>query len=168
MAAGTIVSLQEYLQTSYRPDCDYVDGVLVGRNVGEIQHSRWQGEIYATLRAQGKKLGLTPFVELRVRISDTRYRVPDVCMIEGSGPDRGPLTSPPFLCVEVLSPEDRFSTMHERIHDYLGLGVPFVWIVDPLKRQGWICTPDSMVEAPDGILRTTNPSITITIAELDD
>ena len=29
MAVGTFVSVEEYLHTSYRPDCDYVDGVLL-------------------------------------------------------------------------------------------------------------------------------------------
>jgi len=32
--AATQVSLEEYLHTSYEPDMEYVDGVLVGRNVG--------------------------------------------------------------------------------------------------------------------------------------
>ncbi len=35
MATGALVSVDEYLRTSYRPDCDYVDGILVERNVGE-------------------------------------------------------------------------------------------------------------------------------------
>lgn len=26
MAVGTFVSVEEYLRTSYRPDCDYVEG----------------------------------------------------------------------------------------------------------------------------------------------
>jgi len=29
------VSVREYLTTSYRPDCDYVDGRIEERNVGE-------------------------------------------------------------------------------------------------------------------------------------
>ena len=33
------LTIEEYLQTSYRPDCDFVDGFLDGRNVGEREHS---------------------------------------------------------------------------------------------------------------------------------
>ena len=35
MPVAVPVSLQEYLETSYRPDCDYLDGELLERNVGE-------------------------------------------------------------------------------------------------------------------------------------
>lgn len=33
MAAGTQISVEEYLHTVYRPDCDYVDGVVEERNL---------------------------------------------------------------------------------------------------------------------------------------
>jgi hypothetical protein len=35
MSAAIAISVTEYLNASYRPDCDYVDGELVERNVGE-------------------------------------------------------------------------------------------------------------------------------------
>ena len=40
MSIGTTVPLAEYLSTSYDPDVEYVDGVLVQRNV-EIGCTRW-------------------------------------------------------------------------------------------------------------------------------
>jgi len=43
MSTATAVSLSEYLNTSYRPDCDYLDGELLERNGGERDHSRLQG-----------------------------------------------------------------------------------------------------------------------------
>ena len=43
MAAGTQISVEEYLHTAYRPDCDYVDGVVEERNLGERDHSWIQG-----------------------------------------------------------------------------------------------------------------------------
>jgi hypothetical protein len=33
MAVDTLISVEEYLNTSYEPDMEYVDGVLVGRNI---------------------------------------------------------------------------------------------------------------------------------------
>jgi hypothetical protein len=45
MATGSLVSVHEYLSTSYRPDCDYVDGVVLERNLGETDHSLLQMEI---------------------------------------------------------------------------------------------------------------------------
>ena len=34
-----IISVREYLRTSYSPDCEYVDGRIVERNVGYKGHS---------------------------------------------------------------------------------------------------------------------------------
>jgi hypothetical protein len=36
MATSTLVPVSEYLATAYRPDCDYVDGQLQKRNLGEL------------------------------------------------------------------------------------------------------------------------------------
>ena len=35
MATGTLVSMEEYLSTSYRPDREYVDALILERNLGE-------------------------------------------------------------------------------------------------------------------------------------
>jgi hypothetical protein len=42
MAATTLIPVEEYLRTCYRPDRDFIDGVLVERNVGEEFHSYLQ------------------------------------------------------------------------------------------------------------------------------
>jgi hypothetical protein len=42
MSATTQISLNEYLQTSWRPDQEYVDGELRERNVGKTDHARVQ------------------------------------------------------------------------------------------------------------------------------
>jgi Uma2 family endonuclease len=30
------------------------------------------------------------------------------------------------------------SEMHERVEDYLRMGVPTVWVVDPRRREAWL------------------------------
>ena len=43
MATTTaLLSLEEYLKTVYRPDCDFVDGEIEERKVGERDHNRIQ------------------------------------------------------------------------------------------------------------------------------
>jgi hypothetical protein len=42
MERSTLISVEEYLNTSYRPDREYIDGALLERNVGERAHSRLQ------------------------------------------------------------------------------------------------------------------------------
>ncbi len=51
MASRTLISVEEYLRTSYRPDCDYVDGEVLERNVGELDHSWLQTALSAYLFA---------------------------------------------------------------------------------------------------------------------
>ena len=38
MAASTFVSVGDYLRHTYYPDRDFVEGALLERNVGEIDH----------------------------------------------------------------------------------------------------------------------------------
>ena len=38
----TLLSIDEYLRTSYHPDADYVDGEIEERNLGEYEHAKLQ------------------------------------------------------------------------------------------------------------------------------
>ena len=78
MKARTSISVEEYLNTSYDPDVEYVDGVLVERNVGDEQHSNVQSNVVFALRSKYKNIKVYP--ELRSRVTKTRYRLPDVCV----------------------------------------------------------------------------------------
>jgi hypothetical protein len=42
---GTLVSVEEYLRTSFDPDCDLVEGEILERKVGNRRHSDAQGGI---------------------------------------------------------------------------------------------------------------------------
>ena len=167
MSASTAISLEQYLATTYEPDCDYLDGELEERNLGERTHALLQARITAFLMTQfGPSLDLWVFTELRIRVSATRYRIPDVCATLGD-PSEEVLSRPPFLCVEILSPEDRMSRIEMRIQDYLGMGVPFVWILDPLTKQAYVATKaEGLREIKDGVLRTANPQIEMPLAGL--
>ncbi len=140
------VQVSEYLHEIYRPDCDYVDGELEERNVGEKEHSAWQGALTMYFRNRRKEWGLRVYPELRLQVAPTRYRVPDVMLLRRDAPDEQIITHPPLVCIEILSPEDRFGRMEERIADYLAMGVPDVWIVEPALSagssavQGYHCT----------------------------
>src|ERR1017187_9837216 len=49
MATNTVIPVSEYLRTSYSPDCDYVDGEVQERNMGEQDHSDLQTRIAVLL-----------------------------------------------------------------------------------------------------------------------
>lgn len=163
MATGSLVSVHEYLSTSYRPDCDYVDGVVLERNLGEYDHARLQRELLVYFHARRREWGVCVVPEQRVQVAPTRFRVPDVCVVVGE-PGEQIFRSPPFICIEILSKDDRLSEMRERVQDYLNFGVPYVWILDPATRQAWRCTAGGTQEVSE--LRTENPETVVPLAEL--
>jgi Uma2 family endonuclease len=165
-AVGALVSVDEYLHTVYEPECDYVDGELEDRNVGERDHATTQGEIYFFLRRHQQRWKIRIFPEVRIQIAPTRFRVPDLCVFVEPVPDEQIFTHPPLLCIEILSPEDRIVRMRERVDDYFGFGVQYVWLIYPKTTRAWNYRRDGMDEVRDGVLRTENPSIEIPLAEI--
>lgn len=166
MSAATVISLKEYLETSYRPDCEYLDGELLERNVGEFDHARLQMLLSHYLCSREKQWGILVIVEQRVQVKARRFRIPDITVL--TGPPSGPIiTEPPFLCVEILSPRDRMQEMQERIDDYLAFGVPYVWLIHPRTRRAFVYTTDGVREAKDGVLCTEKPDIRVPLSELD-
>ena len=162
--SATAISVEQYLTTSYRPDRDYVDGVVLERNVGEFDHSRLQALLTIWLGSRESQWGVRILTEQRVQVSSTRFRIPDICVINTER--ERILRKPPLICIEILSEEDRMSRMQQRIDDYLKFGVRFVWVIDPSTRKAYAHTTEGMREAKDGILRSEDPDITLPLAEI--
>src|SRR5437763_15388311 len=108
MASRTLISVEEYLRTSYRPDCDYVDGEVLERNLGEYDHSSTQKKLIVYFGHREQTWGIEVVPEQRVQVKPGRFRIPDVCVVLGRATEQI-FTKPPFLCIEVLSPDDRMS-----------------------------------------------------------
>jgi Uma2 family endonuclease len=166
MGSATMISVAEYLSTAYSPDRDYLDGEVVERNLGELDHSSIQGIIYVSLFTRRREWGIHVYPEQRVQVKATRFRIPDVCAVKGAKPAEQIFTHPPFLCVEILSKDDRMSQMQERISDYLQMGVSYVWLIDPGSRRAWTYTADEIREIKDGVLRTRDPDVEVPLAEI--
>jgi Uma2 family endonuclease len=80
MATSALIPVSECLSTSYEPDCDYVDGEIQERNLGEQDHSDLQTRIAVLLSASPNLASIRVNTELRVQVKSTRFRVPDVCV----------------------------------------------------------------------------------------
>jgi len=166
MKSTALISVDEYLRTAYSPDRDYVDGEVLERNVGEKDHSRAQRQLIRYFCAKEQDWNAFCFPEQRVQVAPRRFRVPDVCLVLGKEPDEQIFRDPPFVCVEILSRDDTLETTQVKIDDYLNFGVPYVWVINPRSRRAWIYTKDGVQEAKDGILRTENPSFTVSLADV--
>src|SRR5947209_7698468 len=106
MATGTLVSMEEYLSTSYRPDREYVDALILERNLGEDDHSSLQIALAAWFFVRQEKWHIRVRTGQRVQVLATRFRGPDVCVILTPAPREPIITKPPFICIEVLSKDD--------------------------------------------------------------
>jgi Uma2 family endonuclease len=137
VSIATGVSLDEYLHTEYEPDCDYVDGVLEDRNGGKKRHSRTQKKLIEVLSPLVTRIGFEPLPEQRLQVSATRVRTPDVCLTPLSD-DSEVVQTPPPLCIEVRSSDDRLSRLLKCISDYLAFGVPMIWIIDPYDHEAFV------------------------------
>ncbi len=65
------------------------------------------------------------------------YFVKTASLVDGQLP-QGLFEIPPDLCVEVLSPDDRWSEVIEKIKEYFRLGVSEVWVLDPARHEAQI------------------------------
>ncbi len=154
----SLLSLDEYMETSYSPEREYVDGLVVERNAGNFKHSSTQLEIWAVLRGiLGRSMVLT---EQRVKVAPARVRIPDVCVVSEQ---TEVTTKPPLLCVEIMSPDDRWSRLTASISDYQEFGVRCVWVINPYEGRAWIFNLDEPpMEVTDGVLRA--PGINVSVA----
>ena len=73
--------------------------------------------------------------ELRVQVSPTRYRVPDVVVFDRSLPIERFLTHPPIAVFDVLSSEDLMSRVLRKLADYADMGVHNIFVIDPKTDQ---------------------------------
>ena len=71
-----MVPVAEYLKTVYRPDREYIDGVLLERNLGECDHARTQGLAGARLFEVERAANIFTLISPRVQIRPGRFRVP--------------------------------------------------------------------------------------------
>lgn len=162
MATRAVMSVEEYLHTSFEgSDCEYLDGEVVERNMGELEHSNVQGELLFLLRSLAGQLGIQVRPEIRIQIRSTRFRVADVAVWRAGDIGRRIPKVPPFLAIEILSPEDRMIRVQSKIGEYLEIGVEYVWLIDPEQRQALIYTQQQPAGKLADVLATDNPGIEI-------
>ncbi|MDQ2898974.1 MAG: Uma2 family endonuclease [Acidobacteriota bacterium] len=166
MPNATLVPVSEYLSTSYHPDREYVDGVVLERNLGERDHSRPQARLIHYFFDREGEWGVWVVPEQRLQVTATRFRVPDVLVMLGDEPDEQIITHPPFLCVEILSKDDTLKQLRQRIDEYLRFGVRYVWVLEPWTKRAYIYNRDGMQEVTDGFLRTADPEILVPLSEI--
>jgi Uma2 family endonuclease len=160
MSATAIVSVEDYLRRTEKPYCEYVDGVLYPKAMPTTLHALVQAILIKLLGAQG----VYALAEVHLRLSPTRYLVPDVIAthtLQHPYP-----TEPVLLCVEILSPEDRVGAMLAKCEEYHAWGVPFCWVIDPEKQTAWQYHAGSEPEHISRLGTLTADQLRVSLTEL--
>jgi Uma2 family endonuclease len=169
MSVKVLMDVGEYLHTSFDgPDYEYLDGEVVERNIGELPHGRVQSTLVRLIWQAGRPFGLRVVTEIRIQISPTRYRIPDLSVWLAGDIGTGIPTKPPFLAIEVLSPEDRMTGVQPKIAEYLSIGVDWIWLIDPIEKNAIIFSQTNPVGLLAETLRTEHPAIEISLARALD
>jgi Uma2 family endonuclease len=166
MSISTLVSIEEYLATTYRPDRDFLNGELLERNLGELEHSLLQTATVMWFWMRKDEWKVLPLVEQRIQVSRTRFRVPDVTILRSDQKLEPIISAPPLILIEILSKDDTLHGMRERVDDYLLFGVAHVWILDPAARRAYVCTQTAFQEPQNGELGVAGTPIRIALSDL--
>ncbi|HLW76247.1 MAG TPA: Uma2 family endonuclease [Bryobacteraceae bacterium] len=129
MASKALFTPEQYLATHFEREPEYVHGELVERSLPKKKHGRTQLRLCVLLGSAG--FGCT---ELRVKLAEDLYRIPDFILYE-SEPDGDPPPAPPLLVVEIYSPDDRMRDVTQKLEDYRAWGAQNIWLVDPYARK---------------------------------
>jgi Uma2 family endonuclease len=160
----SIISVSEYLKSSYSPDRDFVDGRVEERNEGEHDHAAVQAALILWFGQRQNEWNIEVLPEQRIRISPSKYRVPDICIVSLQEPVEQILTKPPLVCIEILSPEDTLRRMQDRVNDYRDFGVANIWVLDPATQKGYDCTSSGFLDATEFAI--TGTPIRLVLSEL--
>lgn len=140
------VSVEEYLITSYEPDMEYVDGVLVERGEHTVPHNLldkmllfWFAQFEANLRFRALH-------EIRTQIVErARYRLPDILLVPL--PLRSNICNVvPWVVIEIVSPDDTIGKTRARFLDYSRLGVLHIIQMDPEECVAHRYSEGSMIQ----------------------
>lgn len=156
----------EYLHTSFEHDADFLAGQIAQRPAPSFEHCCLQPFVGSRLAKQARPPEAFALIEQRIRVAPDRYRVADVCLVDGrpAPEDRGIITTPPHLCVEILSPDDDIPDVLLRVNEYREMGVPWIWVIDPQTCQGEIYSASGVTPVTNMIFRTDRFNVDLSSA----
>ncbi len=163
---GRFVSVEEYLSTVFEPDCEYDNGVVVERNLGEFEHAFLQTLLATLFTNNMDNWGVFGLTEQRVQINPRQFLVPDVCVLRLGSPREPILTHPPLIAIEIMSPEDTIRRAATKAIQYLDFGVEHIWVIDPTARVAYRGNKTGLELVPSGELTVGETPIMVRIAEL--
>lgn len=136
--------------------CELIDGRIVhmtptGDEHGTIEFNLGR-ELSAFVRTNNLGRVTGGEVGIYIRRRPDRIRAADIAFISAkhsARPAKGFLEVVPDLVVEIMSPDDRWQAMRDKLADYFSIGVERVWVVEPQNRKVLVFSSTTAVEELD-------------------
>lgn len=135
--ADSFIPVEVYLRSSYEPDAEYVDGIVERRPAPKYEHASWQAAVMECFWTHASEWNIRVLPSLRIRVSPSRYRIPDVTVLDRNQPIEQIITHAPIAVFEILSPEDSMMRITRKLGDYSEMGIPHIWVIDPKNKKTW-------------------------------
>jgi Uma2 family endonuclease len=139
MPTGTQIPVEQYLSTDYEREPEYIHGEIVERPMPNLIHSIIQQFLSVRLDSVGQ---CCP--ELRLRLAEDLYLEPDLSVFVTSTPTELAPSTPPDIVVEIISPDERYPRLLEKLEEYRRWGVPHIWVVEPQMQRLQVYMADNL------------------------
>jgi Uma2 family endonuclease len=167
VGVGALIPVEEYLRTSYSPDREFIDGVLVERNVGEKAHALLQARLALFFGVRRKQWNVEVLTELRIEARPDWFPIPDVCVYPAPAPEERFPSRPPLLWIEILSADDTMIAVWNKARQAIECGTPYVWIIDPNSLTSGVFTAEGgPLEVPEKTLPIPGTPIVVPLLEV--
>jgi Uma2 family endonuclease len=141
-AEAPLITGEELLAMGDIGPCELVDGKIVPRSpAGGVQgfiEARLASALYHFVQEHNLGWVMTGEVGIYTRRNPDRVRGADVVFLSKerwpAPPPKGFLEVSPDLVVEIMSPNDRWQDVRQKLVEYFAIGVCWVWIVEPENR----------------------------------
>ena len=139
----TLVTGEEALALGDIGPYELVEGRIVPMSPTADEHAGYESNFDEYIKAfvRQHKLGKVRVGEvgIYIRRNPDTVRAADVAFISNERyaqrkKKRGYLDVAPDLVVEILSPDDRWSDITQKLREYFSIGVKLVWAADPASR----------------------------------
>ncbi len=160
------VSVEDYLTMVFEHDCEYIDGVIRERALGDFDHCFLQSLMAGIFVRHRSDWGVISLTEQRIQIAPSRYLIPDVAVIRAGLPREPRLTKPPLLVIEIQSPSDTLREVTLKSRDYLDFSIANIWVIDPKTRTAYYATRSGLEAVISGWLEIPGTPIRVSLDDL--
>jgi len=162
-----LISLEQYLATSFPGvDQEYIYGELRPKAMPDRFHSEIQLSMGMALKSALRPHGVKVGTEIRCRLAPEVVLVPDIGVFQSDQEFEAVPTAPLLVAVEVVSGDDKYWELLDKLTHYRSWGVPHIWVVDPWRRQLSRFVTQGLVDVP--ALELPEYGFRITLDELTE